>query len=247
MGRPKKYSDNDLLEIAQNYISYGPGGKPTYQKIAQWAAQNGYEIGEQLFRKCAPVRDLIKLEQKKPAILSTTSAVTYVPFDAEAAVRKLSSQRSIQEHLKVLQEREMYYRNMYDLINTLRSHVQKLSSDLKEANRKIESLEDELVSLQNTKKENRNLIAASRTMRAILEQTIYPDVAIHILHESGIVETDSNLSEKSVQPYVCPNPEASHQILAQRSTQFTAPESGASGADILAWTDLLKKQLGGKS
>ena len=247
MGRSKKFQDDDLLKIAQDYISYGPGGKPSYKKIAQWALDNGQEIGEQLFRKCAPVRELLKLEQQKSLVLTDMEAGAYVPFDVEAAVRKLSGQRSIHSHLQVLQERETYYRKLYETNSALLAHIKKQATELNQARSKIQDLEKQLADTQDIRKKNRDLLDASRTMLTILERTIYPDVGIQILHESGIIETDSNLLDDSIQPYVCPNAEVSHQVLEQRAAQFTAPAPDTSGADILTWTDAIKKQLGGKS
>lgn len=247
MGRPKKFQDDDLLKIAQDYLSYGPGGKPSYKKIAQWAMENGMEIGEQLFRKCAPVRELVELEQQKSLGLSNAKASAYVPFDAEAAVRKLSGQNSIHNHLRVLQEREAYYHKLYETNTALLSRMKQQAAELNQARCKIQDLEKQLADTQVLKKENRRLLDAGRTMRAILEQTVYPDVAVHILHESGIVQSDSNLPDEAIEGYVSRSPVSTHQVLAQRSACFTQSEQESSGADILTWTDAIKKQLGGES
>lgn len=247
MGRPKKFQDDDLLKIAQDYISYGPGGKPSYKKIAQWAMASGLEIGEQLFRKCAPVRELVELEHHKSSVFLDMETGAYVPFDAEAAVRKLSGQNSIHNHLQVLQEREAYYRKLYETNTALLDHIKKQATELNQARCKIQDLEKQLADTQDVKKENRRLLDASRTMRSILEQMVYPDVAVHILHESGIVQSDSNLPDEATKAYVSPNPVSTHQALAQRSASFTQSAQEFSGADILAWTDVIKKQLGGEA
>ena len=60
MARPAKYSDEQLIKITQDFLSEGATGRPTYQKLSHWAKQQGYDIGEQVFRSRPQIVRLLK-------------------------------------------------------------------------------------------------------------------------------------------------------------------------------------------
>lgn len=107
MARPAKYSEEQLMKITQDFLNDGPLGRPTYQKLSDWAKQKGYNIGEQAFRSRPQIVLLIKqAKERYQRSGSEAEEGAYITFDIRNEMTKVQSKSDMQKLLDTLMERK---------------------------------------------------------------------------------------------------------------------------------------------
>lgn len=191
MGRPAKYTDNELVKITQDYLSTGDLGKPTYLKLAAWAKQHGYDIGEQVFRTRPAVVQLLTDAKKQYCGRERGCAEgAYVSFDVAGEMRKLRTESGVKKLIAALEEREGYFRSLYERNCALASIIKEQLTQLAQAAKKIRELEEDCAQYKRKtieyKHKNAELTRINARTKALLENAIYPEIALAELDELGL-------------------------------------------------------------
>lgn len=225
MARPAKYSDEQLMKITQDFLSEGSLGRPTYQKLSDWAKQRGFDIGEQVFRSRPQIVLLLKQAKEQyqiPGAEATEGA--YITFDVRNEMMKVRSEMGVQKLLDTLVEREEYFKKLYERNCALSQSVRRQVEQLVQAAEKIRNLERDIAQIQRQnvayKHENVTLKQKNSRMKAVLEQQIYPEIALSELDELGLQVERSKIPEPIRERMVADGNGQSHTDLTDKVVPF---------------------------
>lgn len=225
MARPAKYSDEQLVKITQDFLSEGEMGCPTYQKLSNWAKQQGYDIGEQAFRSRQSVVELLKRakEQYRTPVVKPEEGA-YLSFDVRSEMMKIRSTKKMQELIDTLVEREAYFKRLYERNCDLHDKMIKQNEQLVQAMDKIQVLEQKIAQMQQKKvaykHENVTLKQKNSRIKAVLEQQIYPEIALSELDELGLQVERSKMPESIRERMVADGNGQSHTDLTDKVVPF---------------------------
>lgn len=239
MARPAKYSDEQLMKITQDFLSEGPLGRPTYQKLSDWAKQRGYDIGEQVFRSRPQIVLLLKQAKEQyqmPGAEATEGA--YITFDVRNEMMKVRSEMGVQKLLDTLVEREEYFKKLYERNCALSQSVRRQVEQLAQAAEKTRNLERDIAQIQRQnvayKHENVTLKQKNSRMKAVLEQQIYPEIALSELDELGLQVERSKIPEPIRERMVADGNGQSHTELIGKVIPFLHAQIEYTEPDVLA-------------
>lgn len=239
MARPAKYSDEQLMKITQDFLSEGSLGRPTYQKLSDWAKQRGYDIGEQVFRSRPQIVLLLKQAKEQyqmPGAEATEGA--YITFDVRNEMMKVRSEMGVQKLLDTLVEREEYFKKLYERNCALSQSVRRQVEQLVQAAEKIRNLERDIAQIQRQnvayKHENVTLKQKNSRMKAVLEQQIYPEIALSELDELGLQVERSKIPEPIRERMVADGNGQSHTDLTDKVVPFLRTQIEYIEPDMLA-------------
>lgn len=238
MARPAKYSDEQLMKITQNFLSEGPLDRPTYQKLSDWAKQRGFDIGEQVFRSRPQIVLLLKQAKEQyqmPGAEATEGA--YITFDVRSEMMKIQSTKKMQELIDTLVERETYFKSLYERNCDLYDKMIKQNEQLVQAMDKIQALEQEIAQMQQKnaayKHENVMLRQKNSRMKAVLEEQIYPEIALSELDELGLRVERSKMPESIRERMVADGNGQSHTELTDKVVPFLRTQIEYTEAGVL--------------
>lgn len=238
MARPAKYSDEQLIKITQDFLNEGELGCPTYQKLSNWAKQQGYDIGEQAFRSRQSVVELLKRAKEQyrtPVVKSEEGA--YLSFDVQSEMMKIRSTKKMQELIDTLVERETYFKSLYERNCDLHDKMIKQNEQLVQAMDKIQELEQNIAQMQQKnvayKHENVTLKQKNSRMKAVLEEQIYPEIALSELDELGLRVERSKMPESIREHMVADGNGQSHTELTDKVVPFLRTQVERAGPEVL--------------
>lgn len=238
MARPAKYSEEQLIKITQDFLSEGATGRPTYQKLSHWAKQQGYDIGEQVFRSRPQIVRLLKQAKEQyqmPGAEATEGA--YITFDVRSEMMKIRSTKKMQELIDTLVERETYFKSLYERNCDLHDKMIKQNEQLLQAMDKIQALEQEIARVQRKnvayKHENVTLRQKNSRMKAVLEEQIYPEIALSELDELGLRVERSKMPESIRERMVADGNGQSHTELTDKVVPFLRAQIEHAGPEVL--------------
>lgn len=239
MARPAKYSEEQLMKITQDFLNEGPLGRPTYQKLSDWAKQNGYNIGEQAFRSRPQIVLLMKQAKERYQMSgSETEEGAYLSFDIRSEIMKAQSKSAVQRLLDTLIEREAYYKNLYERNCALAKIVRKQVEELAQAAEKIRNLEKEITQVQSQniayKHQNVEIKRKNSRMKAILEEQIYPEIALSGLDELGLQIDRSRMTEPVLERMTANGIGQSHTELTRKVIPLMRKQIDYAEPEVLA-------------
>lgn len=244
MARPAKYSEEQLMKITQDFLNDGPLGRPTYQKLSDWAKQKGYNIGEQAFRSRPQIVLLIKqAKERYQRSGSEAEEGAYITFDIRNEMTKVQSKSDMQKLLDTLMEREAYFKNLYERNCALSKIVRRQVEQLAQAAEKVQNLEEEIVQIQRQnityKHQNVEFRRKNSRMKAMLEEQIYPEIVLSELDELGLQIERSKITEPVRERMVADGNGQSHTELTnkvipllRKQVEHTEPELLVEDAEL---------------
>lgn len=225
MARPARYSEEQLIKITQDFLREGAMGRPTYQKLSHWAKQQGYDIGEQVFRSRPQIVRLLKQAKEQyqmPGAEATEGA--YITLDVRSEMMKIRSTKKMQELIDTLVEREAYFKSLYERNCDLHDEMIKQNEQLVQAMDKIQELEQNIAQMQQKnvayKHENVTLRQKNSRMKAVLEEQIYPEITLSELDELGLRVERSKMPESIRERMVADGNGQSHTELTDKVVPF---------------------------
>ena len=203
MGRKKKFDEAELIHIAQEYLLTCDMEKPTYTRLSAWVKESGLDIGEHIFRAIPTIRKMMQQNQQRYAEQQGfPKSVAYVTFDVEHEVCAVRSQEGTKRLMQRLQERERYFRDIYESSSAMADTHKKIYQQLQETakNQKemtvlCQRLQEEVKAL---KAENRKIRQQNVRMKTLLESAVYPEIAAELGSELGLNIPTSKMDNKTL-------------------------------------------------
>lgn len=219
-------------------MSEGELGCPTYQKLSNWAKQQGYDIGEQAFRSRQSVVELLKrAKEQYRAPVAKSEEGAYLSFDVRSEMMKIRSTKKMQELIDTLVEREAYFKSLYERNCDLHDKMIKQNEQLVQAMDKIQVLEQKIARVQQKnvayKHENVTLKQKNSRMKVILEEQIYPEIALGELDELGLQVERSKIPESIRERMVADGNGQSHTDLTDKVVPFLRTQIERAGPEVL--------------
>lgn len=229
MGRKKKFDEAELIHIAQEYLLTCDMEKPTYARLAAWAKESGLDIGEHIFRAIPTIRKMMQQNQQRYAEQQGfPQSAAYVTFDIEHEVCAVRSEEGAKRLIQRLQERERYFRDIYESSSAMADTHKKMYQQLREAakNQKemtalCQRLQGEVKAL---KAENRKIRQQNVRMKALLESSVYPEIAAELGSELGLHIPTSKMDNKTLDRMIATIPEEDAPVLSNVVPMFPVQE-----------------------
>lgn len=196
MGRPKTISDEDAINLVNQYFTgpcAGVAERLNLPDIANYIRQNGYpSYRVETLRRSPVVRRHIE------SLLSTVNKqarvklVSYKSLDIEAL---LDNNRTRGALTKALTDIDMYYKTIADTSAEIIRNEQKKNKEIEELKTRVTELTHENESLSETitnlKQESKELQKQNAALHNVVDKYVYPEMASVLLQESGYIQSDT--------------------------------------------------------
>lgn len=191
MGRPRKADSSELIKIVDEYFKSeveGDPGRLMFNRIAQYAARNGYDFEGYHFRRDEEVRQHIEeLKESLHDALKDKGIVAYKSLDVEGIIKQC---HSVDELIKHLYEMDGYWKKAYlelsEVAGKYNRLLQERQSDRNEVNRYRNLAVEAEAELDKTKKELNAEKRQNVYLRSFIRENVYPELAHQILREHHI-------------------------------------------------------------
>lgn len=205
MARPKLVEDSIILELIKKYFNeecHNNIKKLRTSEIIKYINNNGYpDYPVTTLRRTQVVMDYIE-ELKN--MISDDKYITSVSYQTIDAALLVNSNRSKETLIKVISERDSYYKTVadsaaqaFEMYNKLKKKYEtekECNTLLTEHNTKLEKL----VSENETK--IKMLTAELKSYKSVIETYVYPEIANELLIKEGAVrKTDSLIIEDALE------------------------------------------------
>lgn len=229
MGRKKKFDEAELIHIAQEYLLTCDLGKPTYARLSAWAKESGMNIGEHIFRGVPKIREMMKQDQQRyVADQQIFPQSAYVSFDVEQELRTLRSGEGLKRLTQRLQEREQYFKKIHENSCAMVDSHKKVCQKMREAEKNQKEMAALCQRLQEDvkalKAENRKIRQQNVRMKALLESSVYPEIAAELGSELGLNIPVSKMDNKTLDRMITTAPEEDAPVLSNVVPMFPVQE-----------------------
>ena len=205
MGRPRKYNIEEVLAKIREYRLEHPNEMLKSRTISDYLKKNGFPIEPYTIKRTPEFREeLEKLNRGTAAEVLATIAI-YKKIDIDRFFRENRTQESLREAIVSL---DAYYGALAASASAVISEKDKFLEENKSLHRNIEDLKSQIKDADQLKEEIRHLKKEVSSLKTILNEYVYPEVANAILSEAGTVENS----------FV--NPEKATDMIVDESTEF---------------------------
>lgn len=203
MGRPRKMTTDQMMEVVASYYSTRAEGNSHLLKcslIAAYASELGYVANDYDFRRNTIVRDYIDcLKNGNDSVLQDATAL-YKSLDVAGFI---NCNRGRDQLAKALTELDAYWKriSVYAVQSTEQNKtLMKVNADLQtslmDTAKANEELEADNTSLS---RENNRLVAENRYLRKMLRTYLYPAIAEEILvRENALKEASKQATDAAI-------------------------------------------------
>jgi len=238
MARPRKLSDNDMIQIVDSF--YENSGDPSMLKcsfLEEYAVSIGIDVKAYDFRRNKAARRRMDELRDLSLLSSRAGAIAYKSLDVDALLDRNRTRAMLRNALLELDEawRRIYERaaemskrneNLEKSSKSVLAECDKLACDISEMSAQIAGLN----------KTNREIVFENRYLKRMLKQYLYPAIANEILlNENVLVQADTEVTKMAMDKMVDP------------SLPSPLPNSVAPDRDILSREEALigriKKQI----
>ena len=201
MGRKKMIDDQTLLDLIQRYYdeicNYNPQ-KLKLPAIAEFVANNGYpQYRVESLRRNENARIYIKSLKQTDSEKSTKLQVVYKTLDVD---HFLETNRTIAALKRALVNLDDYYKKIADTATEIGNKYQLLMRQYEETQEELSRTREEVSELQETQKalkqEMKVLKSSRETLRHIVEDYVYPDIANELLAEAGDLSNSDTIVDR---------------------------------------------------
>lgn len=199
MARTKTYNTKEIIGLLNEYNIENPGVKVTIPKFGTYIRSKGYDIKDHTLRRDEKFRECLNELNKEDDAKSLNDLVTYKTVDAEAFITKNNTKAKLKESIT---NRDNYYASIaanavkaiqdrnesLERIKELECEINEFKETIKELETKLQN-EKSKVKEANTKEKDNTIL----TLKRILDDYVYPDMANAILKKEGILEVVNSL------------------------------------------------------
>ena len=190
MGRPKKLSADEMLDIVNGYYeSCGNPDRLKFSFLEEYAISLGYDVKAYDFRRDPGVRARINELRDLSLLKSEGGAIAYKSLDVEALISRSRSLKSLKNELIELDET---WRRIYERAVALSHKNEALSKDVRQKTLECERMEQDLCSqkseISRLAGENREISNVNRYLKRTIRTYLYPAIANEILKSENVLE-----------------------------------------------------------
>lgn len=201
MGRPKKISSQELVELTDEYYEaecYGDPRRLKFSKIGAFARNKGIDVADYDFKRDENVRKRIEELTSLADLVKEDEHVTaYRTLDVESILKRC---RTVDDITAALREMDEYWKKTCDYAQSLITRDQEFMREKSALERKIRNLEEEIESLYSSVKESEkqaNAVTRENVyLRKMLRTYLYPNLANELLREKGEMHVPDNTAVK---------------------------------------------------
>lgn len=190
MGRKKTVADQTLLSLIQRYYVEICNGNPRKLKlpaIAEYVANNGYpQYRVESLRRNKNARTYIESLKQTDSEKSIKLQAAYKTLDIDSFLECNRTTAALKNALASL---DRYYWEIAESATEIGKRYQNLMKQFEETQEELKQTKEEIAALQETKKalqqRVRDLELSRETLRHIVGDYVYPDIANELLAEDG--------------------------------------------------------------
>ena len=192
MARPKLIDDNKAIDLIKKYFNEECNGEIRKLKttdIVMYINRHGYPAYNAVALRRSPV--LMKYIEDLKNTINDDSYVTAVSYQTIDAAYLLDKHRTRDSLIKVITERDSYYKTIADAAAQSFERYNALSKKYDEKKSKVRELETELSikdeELINAKESIRQLKKELKAYKDIVDTYVYPEIANELLVREGAI------------------------------------------------------------
>lgn len=195
MARAKKINTEQLIALIDQYALNHPQERITIPALSGYICKNGFDVAPYLIRRDKIAREHINKINEQDSSNMQRSVVTYHQLDIDNFI---STNSNIDKMKAALAQRDAYYAS----IARSAAIAFKENNDLKNSNRCFRNTIDKLRSdLENEKQKADRKVKKARnevilSLKRILDDYVYPEVANLLLEKEGLLETTHEIVDK---------------------------------------------------
>ncbi len=203
MGRPRKMTTDQMMEVVASYYSVRAEGNSNLLKcslIAAYASELGYAANDYDFRRNTTVRDYIDRLKGDDTSELKDAPVLYKSLDVAGFVNR---NRGRDQLAKALTELDAYWKriSVYAAQSAEQNKLlMKSNADSQKALAETAKVNEELVADNtNLQREKNKLTTENRYLRKMLRTYLYPAIAEEILvRENALRETSEQATDIAI-------------------------------------------------
>lgn len=184
MARKKLISDEDLLNLFEQYLIACCSGDPNLVKISQFGdfvRKKGYpNVADTTIRRNTIFRDTLELHKKEFEDEGYQTVITYKTLDVE---NFMATNRTPASLKSALIELNKYYQKIADYATSFKQEADNLRLRVNE----LEAKNDKLT---NKIKVDKDLDSENKKLRSIIKNSVYPEIANELLKAEGLLKSD---------------------------------------------------------
>ena len=201
MGRPKKISSQELVELTDEYYEaecYGDPRRLKFSKIGAFARNKGINVADYDLKRDEGVRKRIEeLTSLADMVKEEEHTTAYRTLDVESILKRC---RTVDDITAALREMDEYWKKTCDYAQSLITRDQEFMREKSTLERKVKELEGEIKSLsENAKETEKKVNTVTREnvyLRKMLKTYLYPNLANELLREKGETHVPDNTAVK---------------------------------------------------
>lgn len=187
MGRPKKITDDEIMQYVREIVQQDPNMKLTVPGIGNYIRTKRPDISDVLIRRSKSVRKFIEDYNQSNSAERFSKLSTFKAIDADAFLKKNPTREKLK---KALTERDNYYATIakhaaivFDENKKLVSANEKLKQDIRIVNEKLSKAE-----IKAEKKQDNEKKEIIRELKGIIDDYVNPDIANALLEKTGFMD-----------------------------------------------------------
>ncbi|MEW4353822.1 hypothetical protein AB1I63_02840 [Streptococcus pneumoniae] len=187
MARQKYISDEDLINLFEQYLISHCSNDPNLVKISQFGnfvRKKGYpNVADTTIRRNTVFRQTLEFHKQEFEDDDYQTIITYKTLDVE---NFLAINRTPVALKSALVELNQYYKKIVDYATSFKQEADRLRAEVKILEAKNETLSKKL-------KDDRDLEHENKKLRSIVKTSIYPEIANELLKAEGLLKSDNQI------------------------------------------------------